>query len=114
MVNSARGQSIFLISFYDGEDELGGCVLCADDEKAALNQLRDGKFAHKVLALSGNVLVTEMHAGAAALVPERFLGRILSDDEFDELYGILRPAALVPEGPVLDAARDLMIALLKK
>jgi hypothetical protein len=105
--------TLFLISFHDTDEELGGCIMRAQSEKEALDKIAKGRFLSRVgLPTHGCVLVTAMHPGPSALVPEPFIDRLLTNEEFGEVYELLKPAALVtPEGPVLEAAGDLLTAL---
>jgi hypothetical protein len=103
--------TLFLISFHDLGEELGGCIMRASSEEEALAKVTKARFAPQVgLRQHGRVLVTEMNPAPAALVPERFIDRLLVDDEIDRVYELIRPAALIPEGPALEAVTDHMVA----
>ncbi len=100
---------LFMFSFHDLDEELGGCILRAATEPQALRQLRKGRFAEQVgFPAHGRALVTEMVPRAAALVPEKYVGRLLTEEEFDHLTELLLPAAVTLPGPALDAASAIM------
>jgi len=102
---------LFLISFHDIDVGLGVCIVRASSEEEALAKVNKAGFPRQVgLPDHGRVLVTEMFPKVAALVPEQFVDRLITDDEFVRVYKLLQPAGSIPEGPVLEATADHMTA----
>jgi len=107
--------TLFLISFHDIDEELGGCIMRGLSEEEVLAKIRKADFGGQVgLSAHGRILVSEVRPEPAALIPEQFIDRLLTDDEIGRVYELIQPASSMPEGPELDATADLMTTQLNE
>ena len=103
---------LFLMSFHERDCELGGCVVRARTEEAAIELVRRRKFGRQAgMSARGRMLITEMLPQIEKQVPERFVGRLLTNDEAGELFEQITPSASLPE-PVIDRLADDLSARL--
>jgi hypothetical protein len=107
--------TLFIISFHDIDEELGGCIMRGSSEQEVLARITKADFGGQVgLPAHGRLLISEIRPKPAALIPDRFIDRLLTGDEIDQVYELIKPASSIPEGPALEATTRLMNAQLNE